>query len=70
MKLIVFVTLMVRFLLPCDSRANSLNDPYLNILASGVLDSLRSYNRSPVVGSRTALMFIISDIKSSSGADR
>ena len=61
---------MVRFLLPCDSRANSLNDPYLHILASGVLDSLRSYNRSPVVGSRTALMFIISDIKSSSGADR
>ena len=33
-KLILFVTLMVHFLLPCDRRANLLNTPYLHSLYS------------------------------------
>ena len=66
----MFVTFIVRFLLPCVRRANSLNDPYLHSLASCVLNSLFSSNRSPVVGSRMALILIMSDMNVYSRADR
>ena len=35
----MFVPLIVRFLLPCDSRANLLNASSLHSLASGVFNS-------------------------------
>ena len=66
----MFLPLIVRFLLPCSRRANLLNDPYIHSLASVAFNSLLSSNRSPVVGSRTALIFIVSDMNVSSSADR
>ena len=62
--------LIVRFLLTCAVRDNSLNSPSLHSLASGVFNCLHISNRSPLVVSRTALMFIMSDIKFSSRTHR
>ena len=70
MKWILFVPLIVRFLLPCARRANLLNYPYFHSLASGVFNSWLSSNMSPVFGSITVLIFIMSDINFSSSADR
>ena len=66
----MFVTLIGCLLLTCYRRANSLNAPFIHSLDSGVFNSLHSSNRSPVVGSRTTLIFIMSDMNFSSSADR
>ena len=58
----MFVPLIVRFLLPCDRRDYSLNAPSLHSLASVLFNILYSSDRYPVVGSRTALIFIVSNI--------
>ena len=69
MKWSVFVPFIVSFLIPSDRRSNVLNAPSLHNLASGDFNSWHSCNSYPVVGSITALIFIISDINWSSGAD-
>ena len=70
MKWIVFVNLIVLFFLPCARRDNSLNYPSLYSLALCVFNIWCSSNRSPIVGSRTALILIMSDMNFSSSADR
>ena len=66
----MFVTLLVCFLLTCVRLNNLLNATSLHSLASGVFNSLCSSNMPPMVGPRTALIFIMSDKKFSSGTDR
>ena len=57
-------------MLPCSRCANLSNAPSLHSLDSGVFNSWRSYNRVPVVRSRTTLIFIMSDMNFYSSTDR
>ena len=61
-KLILFVPFIVIYFPPSVRCDNLLNYPSPHSLASGVFNSLRNSNRSPVDGSRTALRFIMSDM--------
>ena len=65
-----FVPLIVSFLQLFARRDKLVNDPFLHSLASGVFNSWRSSNRSPVLWSRTALLSIMSDMNFSSSSDR